>query len=30
VPFDQQPERGRIAVAGEPDQVAVGDVHASL
>ena len=28
VPFDQQPERGRIAVAGEPDQVAVRDVHA--
>ena len=30
VPFDQQPERGRVAVAGEPDQVAVGDVHARL
>ena len=28
VPFDQQPERRRIAVAGQPDQVAVRDVHA--
>jgi hypothetical protein len=28
VPFDQQPERGRVAVAGQPDQVAVGNVHA--
>ena len=30
VPFDQQPERGRVAVAGQPDQVAVTDVHARL
>jgi hypothetical protein len=28
VPLDQQPERRRIAVAGQPDQVAVRDVHA--
>jgi hypothetical protein len=30
VPLDQQPERGRVAVAGQPDQVAVTDVHAWL
>ena len=29
VPFDQQPERRPVAVAGQPDQVAVGDVHAA-
>ena len=28
VPLDQQPERHRVAVAGQPDQVAVGDLHA--
>ncbi len=28
VPLDQQPERRRIAVAGQPDQVTVRDVHA--
>jgi hypothetical protein len=27
VPLDQQPERDRVAIAGEPDQVTVGDVH---
>jgi hypothetical protein len=27
VPFDQQPERGEIPVARQPDQVAVRDVH---
>jgi hypothetical protein len=27
VPLDEQPERGRVAVAGQPDQVTVGDVH---
>ena len=27
VPLDQQPERDRVAVAGQPDQVTVGDVH---
>ena len=28
MPFDQQPERRRIAVAGQPDQIAVRDIHA--
>jgi hypothetical protein len=30
VPLDQQPERGRVVVAGQPDQVAVGGFFQGL